>query len=281
MHFAISRRTVAALFTVALAAMTAALTAAPTQGARATCAPLDLAFVVDTTGSMGSAIGNVKSGLNRIISQAKAVSGGNYRFGLVSVPGEEIVVNTPFADRNDAAVKSQIDAFSAGGGGNFPEDTDGAVQTVVEARRASDVPGTPTSPEGSRGPQTGDFQPPFRAPAEKIIVLVTDAQPSGGDDSFEASDTTHVQAVAAEAKSKGIRIAAIYVPTSGVDPAIRRSMRLYASGSGGEYRQTSSTGSGVAASIRGSIISCGGKFKPLKVRSRPRRIPVGVTTCVR
>jgi hypothetical protein len=282
MDFALTRRKIGAAFTVGLAAMTAVFTTAPAESAKkASCTPLDLAFVVDTTGSMGGAIDNVKKGLDKIISEAKSVSKGDYRFGVVSVPGESITVNTPFADKNDAAAKSAIDSFSASGGAGEPEDTDGGVQTVIEGRKASDVSGTSSDPEGSRGPQTGDFQPPYRSGAQKLVVLITDAHPSGGDDSFEASDTAHVRALGNEAKSKGVRITAVYVPTSGVDPEIKALMKSYASRSGGQYSQTKPDGKGASAAIRASIASCGGKIKKrLKLSATPRVIRAGATRCV-
>src|SRR2546423_11703859 len=153
MNVALTRRKIAALFTVGLAVMTAVFTAVPAQSSSkkaAACSPLDLAFVVDTTGSMGGALDNVKKGLNTIVNEAKSVSKGNYRFGVVEIPGEEITVRVPFADHNDAATKSAINSFSAGGGGGEPENTDGGMQTVVEGRTAASVSGTSADPEGSR-----------------------------------------------------------------------------------------------------------------------------------
>src|SRR5206468_2237008 len=114
---------------------------------------------LDNTGSMGGAIDNIKKGLNKIIGEANTVSGGNIRYALVTFPEDDVVVNTPFADKNEAAEKSAINATFASGGGNIPESSDEALETVVLGRKASDVPA---------GKQTGDFQPPYRASAQKI-----------------------------------------------------------------------------------------------------------------
>jgi hypothetical protein len=275
MDLALTRRKIAAAFTVGLAAITAVgITSPAAEGQKGSCSPLDLAFVVDTTGSMGGALDNIKKGLNNIVGEATTVSGGNVRYGVVSFPGEEVIVNTPFADGNESAAKTAINGLSPGGGGSEPEASDEAMNTVINGLKASDRPA---------GQQTGDFQPPYRSGAEKLAVLITDAHPGGFDDAFTAADTAHVKSLAAQAKAKGIRITAVYVPTSGVDPEIKGIMQDWASGSGGEYRQTKSDGTGASAAIRASIASCGGKTtkkKRLRIRGRPHVIRAGTSRCI-
>lgn len=228
------------------------------------CAPLDLAFVVDTTGSMGGAISNVKAGLNRIVNEATTVAGGNLRL-QVSDFSDSVFVDTPFALNNQSQAKAAINALDAGvhgGGGNSPEASDEALNTTVNGLRAAD-----RMPDQ----QTGDAVP-FRA-GEKIAVLITDALPGGFDDSFDSSDSARASQIAQQARAKGIRISSIYVPTGGVDTDVQNIMKRYASISRGQFRRTASDGGGTATAIDATIASCAGKIaakRKLRVTVAPR-----------
>lgn len=85
--------------------------------------PLDLFFLVDTTGSMGSAISSVASGFSSIVSTISGVAP-NVAFGL----GEYKDTFDSFTYRLDAdittntsTVQSALGSLSAGGGGDLPE----------------------------------------------------------------------------------------------------------------------------------------------------------------
>src|SRR5215204_6016732 len=159
MGFSLSRGKFAAAFTAGLAAVAAAgITSTAGGQARGSCSPLDLAFVVDNTGSMGPAIDNVRRGLGNIVDEANTVSGGNVRYSVVTFPEDNVVVNQPFT-ASESEARSAINGITLGGGGNIPESSDEAMNTVVNGLRASDRAG---------GQQTGDFQPPYRSSAEKI-----------------------------------------------------------------------------------------------------------------
>jgi hypothetical protein len=274
MELAVTRRKLGAAFVVVLAAMTAVFSTAPAQGAKkGSCSPLDLAFVLDNTGSMGGAIDNIKKGLNKIVSEANTVSGGNVRYALVTFPEDNVVVNTPFADHNESQVKAAINSTFASGGGNIPESSDEALETAVLGRRATDVP---------PGKQTGDFQPPYRSGAQKIAVVITDAPPGGFDDDFTSADTAHAKQVAREARNRHVRVTSVWVGgTDDGDTQAKPALQTYAKTSGGEFRTTRSDGSGASAAIRASIATCGGKIKRrLRVKGTPHTIRAGRTSCV-
>lgn len=216
------------------------------------CGSMDVVFVVDTTGSMGGAIGNVKADLPNIISAVESASGGDFRLGLIEFHNDVHVI-ADLAGGNVDAVQAGINGLTASGGGAEPEASDEAVRTAVEALPAS---------ARSAGNQTGDFSP-FRSDATKIIILITDARPAGFDDTFSDVDDANVTAIASEAAAKGIRISAVFVPTEaadffGVTDVVSSIMQRYATLSGGLYTKANSDGTGTSVSINEIITSCGG-----------------------
>ena len=260
---------------LALLALAAAMLAALTVQAReadadvkasqfkkGSCAPLDLAFVVDTTGSMGPAIDNVRAGLDRIVSEAVTVAGGNLRLEVMDF-SDDVFVREPFALNNQDRAKAAIRALTLQGGGNLPEASDEALNTAINGLPASARPG---------GDQTGDAVP-FRT-GEKIAVLITDALPGGFNDRHTSADKANARRVAEDARAKGIRISSIFVPTGGRNPEIEKIMKQYATISRGQYRMTKQNGSGTATAIDATIASCAGKIsrkKKLKVTPTPKQ----------
>ncbi len=79
-----------------------------------------------------------------------------------------------------------------------------------------------------------DWTSIFRPAAVKIVVLVTDAPPAGCDDNFVLTvDDVQAHNVALAAQAASIRIAAVFVPTGGVDPTIAAIMQDYSSTTSG------------------------------------------------
>ncbi len=219
----------------------------------AQCGPLDVVFVVDTTGSMGGALDNVKAELPSIIAQIEEASGGNYRLGLVEFKDDVNVLND-LAGGNVEAVRNNILGLAASGGSGEPEASDEALRTVIQALSAS------ARPEGR---QTGDFGT-FRPEAGKIVILITDARPAGFDDDYVVGeDDVAASTLAQEAASRAIFISAVFVPTPaaegfGVIATVEAIMVNYATVSGGIYIKTESNGTGTADAISEIILNCGG-----------------------
>ncbi len=218
--------------------------------AHAQCGPMDVAFVIDTTGSMGGVLDNVKAELPDIIAQVQEASGGDFRLALLRFEDDVFVLND-MAAGNTEAVKTAIAGLSAGGGAGEPEASDEAVRTVVEGLSASDRPA---------GRQTGDFAGGFRPEATKVIILVTDARPAGFDDSFSETDRDNVEEIATKAASLGIHISAIFTPTGAesLRDEIVEIMQLWASLSAGFYLEANEDGSGTAEAMVEIIAACGG-----------------------
>ena len=67
-----------------------ALTGAPAVYAQ--CGPMDVVFVIDNTGSMTDVIGEVQNQVNVIADSVTRSSNGDYQFGLVVAPRNDVVV---------------------------------------------------------------------------------------------------------------------------------------------------------------------------------------------
>lgn len=130
---------------------------------------VDLFFLIDDTGSMGSIIGNAKAGAGTILAALPA----SYRFGVASYdgdPSEGVAANLAYNlhqgltfDKTDT--QAGIDAIFAGGGGDFPEANFFALEQMASTS-------------------------PWRAEAQRLAVWFGDA-PS------HTATTTQAEAIAA------------------------------------------------------------------------------------
>lgn len=151
--------------------------------------PVDIVFVLDTTGSMGSHIQTIKE---TIISFAETLEGRHrdYRLGLVTY-GDDVRESHTFTDEV-ALFSDWIEAQDADGGGNEPENALGGLQ------------------------QAAGF--PFRAEAQRLILLITDAplhEYGDGPDSDVSFDDPLLTVEATAA-----RLAAASVSVYGVTPGM-------------------------------------------------------------
>ena len=212
------------------------------------CGPMDVAFVVDVTGSMQPPIDNVKAAIPQLLDQVVAASAGDWRAELV-VFHDDVNVQVPFTrNRND--ITSAVQSLFAFGGNNEPEASDEALRTTIDAL-------------GPRPGQTGTALP-FRDGVVKIIVLITDAHPGGFDDTYTVGvDDVNANQRALDAAAASIKISAVYVPSGGAPVAdIVAIMQNYAARSNGIYLQTQPNGIGTADAIREIISACGGGPTP-------------------
>ncbi len=214
--------------------------------AQAQCGPMDVAFVIDDTSSLQGALDNIKAELNAILNDIQRASNNDYRLALVTFK-DDVTVRVNFSDQNRDAITAQILDLVASGGTRIPEASDEALNTVINALSSSGRP------------QTGNFTPEFRDKAFKVIILLTDAPPGGFDDIYTPGvDDKNAHAFAEQAKSKNIKISAIYLPTFSFDTTIIKPiMQDYATTTAGFYLETSPTGIGTAAAIKTIIAGCG------------------------
>lgn len=213
------------------------------------CGVMDIALVLDTSGSMSSAINSVKTGIESILDTIEEASGEDYRLALVQFPGDTITVSLNFSPNNRAAFSTALNGMSANGGDNEPEASDEALHTVISALASADRPS---------GLQIGDFTPAFRPGALKIIILVTDARPGGFSDNFVAGvDDVRAHGYAVLAADDGILISAVYTPIVSVHAEVAEIMQDYATTTGGAYVQAIG-GIGTGNALQSIIEACGG-----------------------
>lgn len=189
-----------------------------------TCADgMDIVFLVDYTGSMGSAINAIKAAIASIVSTIVTESANNYRLSLVlfdeytsgttsnysnktaytSLPSSQKYINTGlnsrfqwitamevFSQNNESSFSTQLALlndsvnFPLGNGISTPEPADMGIDRVVNF----DLAGT------------------FRNDVSKLIILITDAPSSGNDDVNNATDVTFANTMVADCIAKGIKV---------------------------------------------------------------------------
>lgn len=201
-----------------------------------TCADgMDIVFLVDYTGSMGAALNAIKAAIASIVSTIVTESANNYRLGLVlfdeyisgttsnyssktaytSLPSSQKYVNTGlggkyqwitalevFSDNNQSSFTTQLNLlnnatdFPLGNGQNTPEPSDMGVDRVVNY----DLVGT------------------FRNDVSKLIILITDATPSGNDDTNNATDIAFINTLVTDCNEQGIKVLLMKQSAASVAP---------------------------------------------------------------
>lgn len=155
----------------------------------------DIYFLADTTGSMGSAIANVKANAADILNQIRAATSDS-RYGAGEY--KDFDSGDPFAYHNDAAIPGSddggaaalaaINAWSASGGGDTPEANLYALHKLVT--------------------QAG-----FRSDSSRIVVWFGDApghDPICSSVSGEATDITEASVIA-DLQAANIKVIAVSV----------------------------------------------------------------------
>ena len=183
---------------------------------------MDVVFLVDYTGSMGGAIDGVKTSIANIASTIVTESNSNYRLGLVifdeyisatnssynsktaytSLPSNQRYINTGIGGKyqwitavemmstnNETSFTTQLNKlntidFPLGSGENTPEPSDIGVDLV--------------------GLQ--NFANSFRTGVARLVVLITDATPSGNDDAYGAADISFVNSLIPQLVNQGVRV---------------------------------------------------------------------------
>ncbi|MSP12709.1 MAG: VWA domain-containing protein [Chloroflexi bacterium] len=235
----------------ALAGTTSSLTAQ--AGEEGICGPIDLVLAVDVSGSMVLTIETVKKEIAAVLDDVNLLSGGDYQLGLVTFV-DDLQVAVDLAPNNRNKVEQRVAGLRVGGGSNFPEASDAALDTIIHRRRVADR---------QPGQQTGDFNGTFRPRAAKMIILVTDALPGGFHDNFTPGvDDVHAHQMALDAKAADIRISAIQISDF---ESVRVVMLDYATTSGGIFQQ-SVEGREAGIAVRAAIHQCTRQITDLAIQ---------------
>ncbi|HEV2722158.1 MAG TPA: VWA domain-containing protein [Thermoanaerobaculia bacterium] len=236
-----------ALWVVAAALIGAGL-AVPARAQQ--CGPMDVTFIIDNSGSMTNVIHEVQTQVSKIADAVQTASGGDYQFGLVAMPANDVAVLLDMSANNraalDTAVQQMKTTSSCGAGIAYDE----ALDTVINHLGPRN---------GSVGSQTGSFNGQWRSNAAKIIILITDTGPQGFDCvAADHAANAHDQAVAAAAAD--IHITGIFVPTGGgTDPTVDIPvMQDVVATSGGLSEESKANASDLADVIVTIVNACGG-----------------------
>jgi len=157
---------------------------------------LDMVFVVDCTGSMGSYITQVKEHVQKIIEEIIASENANVRFALVKYKDIKDQYRTqlsPFTDDISIA-KEYVATMYAGGGGDTPECVASGLNEVLGLD--------------------------YRDTATKVCVLIADAPPHGledsnGDSYPDGDPSVELLSVCRQFVTLGVRLYSV-----GCEPAI-------------------------------------------------------------
>lgn len=168
---------------------------------------LDVLFMVDATGSMGDEINYLKSELDDIIGRLNNNQQLNTRTALVFYRdhGDEYLIRDFGFDQNLANVKQNLSAQGAGGGGDFEEAVDEAMDNAINQQRWTKS-----------------------TASAKIMFMILDAPPH-----YTAEKVKSLQLSVKEAAAKGIIL--IPVMASGIDKNTEFLMRFMAMGTNGTY----------------------------------------------
>ena len=214
------------------------------------CGPMDVVFIIDNSGSMGGVITEVQNQVGKIADSVQSASGGDYQFGLVAMPSNDVAVYLDLSANNRTGLDDAVKKMSTIGSSGLGIAYDEALDTVLNHLGPR---------KGSIGQQTGTFSGTWRPNAVKIIMVITDTGPQGFDSTLGThGDHTHQMAVLAA--SLDIHITGIFVPTGGgTDPAIDKPiMQDMVAVSHGLFKETAPDASDLSNVIVDIVNACGG-----------------------
>ncbi|WP_210530384.1 vWA domain-containing protein [Rubellimicrobium arenae] len=189
-------------------------------------ARLDVMFVVDTTGSMGGVISDVRSNANSILSTLSGF--GDVNFGVVDY--KDVSDSTPYRlatalTSDTAAVQAGINSLSPGGGGDLPEFNFGGLEITADSTA-------------------------WREGSTRVIVWFGDAP--GADRDYLGDAYTEASATGA-LEDKGIIVHAVNVGTTGTGLDEGGQATRITDATGGEIFGVSGDGTGVSEAIIDAI----------------------------
>jgi hypothetical protein len=211
---------------------------------------MDVVFIIDNSGSMAGVIREVQAQVGKIADAVAAASGGDYQFGLIAMPANNVSVYLDLSQNNRADLNTAVNRMATDPSCGLGIAYDEALDTVLHNL------GPRT---GSNGSQTGTFAGQFRSQAAKIIILITDTGPEGFD-CDPGTHAAHAHDLAVVAAGMDVHITGIFVPDGGgTDPAVDiPTMQDVAATSGGLFKETKDDASDAADVIIDIVNACGG-----------------------
>ena len=214
-------------------------TAFSSASADAPCsAGLDLALIIDYTGSMGSSINAIKTGAASLVSTIDTAAGSSdYRISLVTadekvgsastvlptyntssaytaLPASQRIINTGTGHRQFITA---WEMFQTNNGTSFTTQLNklnsGAPTAGVPLGSGDGLP-EPTDMALGQVIEANAFTGAFRANVAKYVIIITDQSPGGDDDVFNATDVARLNSLQTTALVKGIKIFVLGAGTS-------------------------------------------------------------------
>ncbi len=211
---------------------------------------MDVVFLIDYTGSMGNEIDNLKLNIATIVQTIVIESGGDYRLGLVTfdeysgntnlrygtdVEYTSLPASQRYSNYNATADKSQwITAFEA----MAHQYNTTFLSQLNKLNNAINLGSEAEIHEpGGIGFEKilNGIAGEFRENVSKLVILITDAQPGGDDDSYDATDDNFLHTVGTAAANDNVRALVL----SQRNNLPNREYRILADDSGGSFTQDS------------------------------------------
>ena len=228
---------------------------------------MDVAFIMDYTGSMNTSIASLQAGFASLINTISTSSGANnYRLAVVTADEDNTSTTPNYASCTEYTSLPAAQRLNYPGNSNhqlfitaWEMFQDNNATTATTAVNQLNGGGTGTCVEmgygGNTGPECTDqainrvlnnnFANAWRSNVAKYIIVGTDVLPGGDDGDFDANDWTFIQTLATQALTQGVKI---FILGPGVDftytppgQAAVYPWRYLATQTGGAFNNTFST----------------------------------------
>lgn len=224
-------------------------------------AGMDVIFLIDYTGSMGNIINSIKSQVANIVQTIITESGNDYRLGLVLFDEFEVNVGHPIYTQKPLYMNLPADRRlqlpGVGDGTNDPiimyitglvelaNQNENDFISVLQDLNTQDFPIV----QGSGTPEPGDvgyeevlngIVGTFRNNVAKIVILISDALPGGGNETYDTTTIASLTTSAATSKSEGIQVFYLDVNSAGVTRNYNEGYRILSDNTDGIYSQSTS-----------------------------------------
>lgn len=180
---------------------------------------MDVAFVIDYTGSMGGAINGIKAGVSSIVSTIVNESEGDYRLSLSIFDEYSNGANSTYFSNSDYTSLPAANKIINSGTGVDQHLTMmekfGFANSTTFSTQLAKLNGSMPIGSGNGWAEPGGllmneivnnaFAGTWRTGVTKLMIIITDAPDGGNDDSNTALDDTALATLASDADLAGIQ----------------------------------------------------------------------------
>lgn len=240
---------------------------------------MDVIFLMDFTGSMTDIIADLKLEIANIISTIQTESNNDYRLGMILFDEQELTtipnytstsrytnlpagrrlqvkgdgdgVNDPIymyitglvemASNNESAFTAALNDlatpnFPIQGGTGAPEPGDVAFEYLLGG---NSILSTPDQPNPLPNPLPGPMVGAFRSGVTKIVILISDALPGGGNETYDTNTITSLTTSKDTCVSEAIQVFYFDVSDPSVSRPANQGYRILSDNTQGLFAQSS------------------------------------------